>query len=133
VSNPAALHVDRPYRLKEWFDLDDAREAAKAAALRRRGLDDQYEEQVRTAAEAEATYRRAVAKKVTQHRADGKGAGESELLAKGDLWELSLDRDIQAGMLRAVQHRIDAAEGERANLRQLMDWSSRLRVDGREA
>ena len=43
------------------------------------------------------------------------------------------DKEVKAGMLKSKQHQIDAAEGERANLRQLMDWSSRLRIDGREA
>lgn len=116
-----------PLELEEPLDIDDARRAALAMARQRRNAEELLEQQVSTAAEAEATYRRAFANAFI--RAIGTAA-EREAIAKRDSAKEAKARDIAAGMVKVLTERLRGLEGERSMLKSLTEWSQRMNERG---
>jgi len=58
-----------------------------------------------------------------KYRGQGKPVAESEILAKADAADKTLDRDLADARAKAAQARLAELEGERASLRQLVDWT----------
>lgn len=123
VSNPVALHLERP------LEIDEARLAARRMAEQRRAAEDALQVQVDKAAEAERDYRKAYAQAFVQ--AEGTAA-EREAIAKSASADECYERDLAAAMVKVATERLRGLEGERSMLKSLVDWSSRLRVDERE-
>jgi hypothetical protein len=79
-------------------------------------------------AQAEHDYRKALAVAFTKLRAKGKAQVEAEIEAKADAAGFALKRDMADAKAKGMQARLAELEGERASLRQLLDWSRA--VDG---
>lgn len=124
MTNPAALTMRQP------LDLDDARHASRRLAELRREAEDEHERLTKEAAEKERLYRRAYSEAFVQ--AEGT-AGEREAKAKAESADEAYDRDLAAGMVKVQAERLKGLEGERSQLKSLIEWSMRLSIDGREA
>jgi hypothetical protein len=112
------------------LSFDEIRAAAHSAAQWRRDARANYERYSKEAADAERDYRKRLAIEFTQYRAEGKGAGESELLAHGKAADDRHRRDIAQGQAKAALLRIEELERDQATLRQLAEWSKDLEVVG---
>lgn len=116
------------------LSFSEIRSAAHDLAERRREARAEYEKLVRVTAQAEAEYRSIRAQEFLKLRAggEGKGVGESELLADGcdRVVGAKAQRDINQGMMKAVLLRIEELEADRAMLRQLGAWSQELEAVG---
>lgn len=123
MSNPTALHLERP------LEIDEARAAARRMAEQRRAAEDALQDQVKKAAEAEQAYRIAFSRAFVA--AEGTAAAR-EAEAKAKSAEECYERDLSAGMVKVQTERLRGLEGERSMLKSLVDWSSRLRLDERE-
>lgn len=123
MTNPVALHLEQP------LEIDEARTAARAMAAQRREAENTLQRLVEEAAQAESDYRKAFSEAFIA--AEGTAAArEAEAKAKsaGECYR----RDVTAGMVKVGLERLRGLEGERAMLRALIEWSSRLRLDERE-
>lgn len=118
MSNPRTLTMEEP------LDMDDARRASQRMAQRRRDGEDAYEAQIDKAAEAERTYRKALARALVA--AEGRTAAEKEATARAVAADEAYDRDLQAGMVKAMGERLKGIEGERSMLKSLIEMSSRI-------
>lgn len=58
-----------------------------------------------------------------KYRGQGKPVAEAEILAKADAADKTLERDMADAEAKAAQARLAELEGERASLRQLIDWT----------
>lgn len=123
-----------PLALEDPLDIDDARRAAHLLAEKRRDAEQILEQAVIDAADAEQLYRKAVAKTMVTLRADGNPSTGLEQLAKGQdhVSDLARERDLKRGMVKVAAERLQGLEGERAMLRQLMEWSARINLLERE-
>ena len=123
MSNPVALHLERP------LEIDEARTAARRMADQRRSAEEALQQQVQAAALAESDYRKAFSTAFVH--AEGTAAAR-EAEAKAASAAECYQRDLSAGMVKVCTERLRGLEGERSMLKSLIDWSSRLRLDERE-
>jgi hypothetical protein len=123
MSNPSALTLKHP------LDLDDARTASRRLAELRRDAENQHEKLTKEAAEAERQYRKAYAQAFIQ--ASGTAA-QREAEAKSAAADEAYERDLKAGMVKVQVERLRGLEGERSQLKSIVEWSMRLNIDGRE-
>ena len=115
------------------LDFQQARVQLHTVARQLRDAEQFHREQIQRHADAEAAYRSALAQAYTRHRADGKGAGEADVLAKGDCASLSRERDIAAGMVRAALESLENRRGDRASLHRLVEWSQKFNPTGEQS
>ena len=113
-----------PYHLSEPLGIDEARQASRALASQRRGAEANLEQAVKRAAETERDYRKALAQAFVKY-ADRGTAAQREAEARADVAERSYERDLAAGMTKVCQERLRGLEGERAQLRALLDLSAK--------
>jgi hypothetical protein len=121
------LTIEELYAQADPLDLDDGRRAAHhQAQIQRRALLE-LEERVEAAAEAEHAYRVALAKKMLQLRESGVQITVLSDVARGEeeIATLKQARDIADGMVVAQRERVRELEGERAMLRELLEYSRR--------
>lgn len=123
VSNPTALTIRNP------LDLDDARIASRRLAELRRDAEDTHERLTHEAATAERDYRKAYAEAFL--RSEGTAAAR-EATARGLTADEAYKRDLAAGLVKVQVERLRGLEGERSQLKSIVEWSMRLRIDGRE-
>jgi hypothetical protein len=123
MTNPAALNLEEP------LEISEAREASRAMARQRRAAEDTLQQMVENAAETERLYRKAFSAAFI--RAEGT-ASAREAKAKADSADECYARDLAAGMVRVQTERLRGLEGERSQLKSIVDWSARLRLDERE-
>ncbi len=121
--NPSALTLEHP------LDIQDARLASRRLAELRRDAEDTHEQMTKEAADKERAYRKSYAVAFVQ--AEGTAA-EREAVARSVSADEAYERDLAAGMVKVGVERLRGLEGERSQLRALMDWSMRLSIDGRE-
>lgn len=121
-ANPTPLSLGDP------LDLDDGRKAASMLARQCRASVDNLDQAVQRHAESEHSYRKAFAKKIVELRADGVPATICLELAKGDqqVAQLKYDRDLAKGIIDVTRERLRQLDGERASLRQLLEWSQKF-------
>jgi hypothetical protein len=123
MTNPAALTLEHP------LDINDARVASRRLGEQRRAAETEHERLTKDAAEKERLYRKAYSKAFVQ--ATGTAA-EREAKAKAESADEAYDRDLAAGMVKVTVERLRGLEGERSQLKSLVEWSAKLGVDGRE-
>jgi hypothetical protein len=123
TGNPVALYLERP------LEIDEARLAARRMAEQRREAENTLQVQVERAADMERAYRKAFSAAFVA--AEGTAAAR-EAEAKSCSADECYARDVAAGMVKVGTERLRGLEGERAMLRALIEWSSRLRLDERE-
>jgi chromosome segregation ATPase len=80
------------------------------------------------AATSEALYRKSLGERFKQLRAEGTAVEAAMTQARGELWNLSRERDIAAGRVRLRLEQLDNRRGERASLHKLVDWSGGIDV-----
>lgn len=115
-ANPTPIHLAEP------LSIDEARAASRALASQRRNAEDTLEKAVTHAADCEHKYRKAYARAIVTVEGP---AVVKEAQAKSNAAAEARDRDIAAGMVKVAQERLRGLEGERSQLRALMDMSSR--------
>jgi hypothetical protein len=117
-------------RFVDPLDYEDARHALKASAERIRSAEDEIEQQITKAADAEADYRKGLAKRILELRTgtSPKGATEAETLAKGSEYvtALSQKRDIERDMVKLRFAVLEDRRGDRASLHKIVDWSMKV-------
>jgi hypothetical protein len=117
-----------PLSLGDPLDLDDGRRAASMLARQCRDGVNNLDRAVKAHAEAEQVYRMAYATKLVELRGDAIPVGIATELAKGDehVAKLKFDRDLAKGMIDVARERLRQLDGERASLRQLLEWSRKF-------
>jgi hypothetical protein len=110
------------------FDFQAAVSGYHANAEARRKARQALQAALEERAEGEFNYRKALAVAFTKLRAKGKAQVEAEIEAKADAAGFALKRDMADASAKGMQARLAELEGERASLRQLVDWSRA--VDG---
>lgn len=120
----------RPLVLEDPLDVDQARHATRLMANQRREAERFLETVTREAADAEAAYRKGLAKAFAD--VDEGTAAFREAKARASVADLSLTRDIKSGMVKVALERLRGLEGERSMLKSLIDWSSRIDEETRE-
>jgi hypothetical protein len=129
-----ASHNPTPLALGNPLDLDDGRKAASVLARQCRAGVEELDRAVRAHAEAEHAYRKALASKLLELRGQAVPATLALDLAKGQAGEegdsgvsrLRFERDLAKGMIEVARQRLRQLDGERASLRQLLEWSQRF-------
>lgn len=129
------LTLEQELELENPHDMSDAREAARVVRSNRIRIERRLEQTIEEAATAEDEYRKALAIKIAKLRAEYP-ATVCEVMAKGDDHVVALrhDRDVKRDTkdrLLPAMHR--GEEGDRAILRQLVEWSQQMRVDAARA
>jgi hypothetical protein len=124
MPNPSPLTLTQP------LDIDDARIASRRLSEQRRAAEQELEKLTEKAADAEATYRKMLARAFVA--AEGSTAAEREANARAAVVDHSYARDLSAGMVKVQTERLRGLEGERAMLRALIDWSMRIGEEQRE-
>lgn len=122
MTNPTPLSLGDP------LDLDDGRRAASVLARQCRDAVDALDRAVQSHAEAEHAYRKAHAQKMVELRSDATPATLCQDLSKGSdrVSQLKYERDLAKGMIDVSRERLRQLDGERASLRQLLEWSQRF-------
>lgn len=124
TGNPSTLTMAEPYRkMRDPLEMDDARDAARAAAAQRREAAKWYDECIEKSAEAIRAHRKGYAR---SFMAQEGSVTQREILAKEDTADLEYEMTLAAGMVKAAEHRLRALEGERAMLRLLIEQSGRI-------
>jgi flagellar biosynthesis/type III secretory pathway protein FliH len=125
MSNPALMDLEDPLRMVQPLDVDDARRASKLQAELRRQKSAEREKAAGVAARLEGEYRKARAKAYAAARAAGKGAGEAEVTADGESADARVEWKLQEAVVRGLDEALACLDGERSQLKSLMDWSAR--------
>lgn len=112
-----------PFTLNEPLSMLDAREALQLLSRQRRAAEGELAEQIDRAANAEADYRRGLAEQFV--RVEGTAA-EREAKARAAVADLSYQRDLQGGLVKACHERLHGLDGERASLHRLVEMSIAL-------
>jgi hypothetical protein len=114
-----------PAQLNPGIGFQAAQRGYHANATARREARESLEKALERKARAEHDYRKALSVAFAQHRAKGESAAESEIHARADAAHHALDRDMADAEAKGAAARIAELEGERASLRQLVDWTIR--------
>lgn len=109
----------------ETIDFQHAQASYHDNAEARRAATNDLESALYDKAKHEHDYRKALSVAYTKHRLT-KGAGEAEIHAKADSASFALQRDMADAASKAASARLAELEGERATLRQLVDWSMKV-------
>lgn len=109
------------------YTFEQARAAQTRASRAQEQAQDFVKNSYRAYADAERAYREALAKKITELRADGQPVTVVQDLAKGDphVARLKHARDVADGVKEAAQHAIWRATADRRATEQLCAWSMR--------
>lgn len=109
------------------YSFSEAHAAQAAASRAQQSAQDFVKDSYRQYAEAERAYREALAKEITELRADGKPVTIVQDLAKGNphVARLKHARDVADGVREAAQHAIWRATADRRATEQLCQWSMR--------
>lgn len=115
--NPSALYIEEP------LSLDDARKASQVLARQRREAENNLAAATEKAAETERLYRKRTAVAYANLAGATMTAAQREAQARADAADAAYERDLAAGMVKVAQERCRGLEGERAQLRVLIDLS----------
>jgi hypothetical protein len=121
-----------PLGLRDPLGMEEARSAMREASRHIRDAETRHKAQIEVAADAAKDYRKGLATAYVTRRAEGKGAGEAELLAKGDAADLERVKAIQEGMVKACLEELEDRRGDRASLHKLVEWSMKVTPVGEQ-
>lgn len=105
------------------IDFAQAQTGYRSNANSRRKARQDLQDALERKADRERAYRKQLAAAFTTARADGKSVVESDVIAKGAAADHAFKRDMADALAKAAQARLAELEGERASLRQLVDWT----------
>lgn len=122
-----------PLHLGDPLDLDDGRKAAHTLALYCREAVRDLQRAHHAYAVAERDYRRELAKVIAEMYADLGKVTLVDDLARGNptVVNLRFTRDLMRAGVQVAKERLRQLDGERASLRQLLEWSQKFH-DGRQ-
>lgn len=114
------------------YSFGEARAAIERASVAQRNAEDRIREAYRDYGEAERAYRKALAVRITELRAEGTPATACADLARGDkhVADLRYRRDVFEGVREAAKSAVWRHTADRRELEQLVDWSRRVSPDG---
>lgn len=129
MSNNHLLDIERPYREGDPLDADDAREASRMSSRLRRNAEAELRQAVENRGNAEGNYRMLLAKAIVRMRQDHPATVAVDM-AKGeeDVNKALIDFRIADGMVDAHKERLRSIEGDRSQLRGLIDFSAGVRA-----
>jgi hypothetical protein len=109
-----------------WM-IEDARNALAASSAVQRANEEAVKEAYKTYAISEEAYRKALALKITELRAEGSAATTAADLARGDTKVAALRRirDIAEGVKDATTQAAWRASSDRKDAQALAEWSMR--------
>ena len=109
------------------WDFDEARAACRKASQRQEAAELALKEAYIVAARAQENYRRALAEKILELRAEGLPATLCQDLAKGDKQVTDLRKmwDIAEGSKDAMQQNCWRHNADRKDAQRFADWSQR--------
>lgn len=110
----------------QTLSFEEARAGYEMNAKARRSARHLLEKSLEERAQAEHDYRKGLSVAFAKHRGQKMGAGEAEIHAKADAADFALKRDLADAKAKGASARLAELEGERASLRQLVDWSQEL-------
>ena len=105
-----------------------AEERMLGMAKRIRDAEAEYLTAVEDAANAEGLYRRKLGERIKELRNEGQAQDAANTIARGELFNLSIERDKAVGAVRGKLEAIENRRGERASLHKLVDWSGGIDV-----
>lgn len=115
------------------LEIEDARDAAYRASELQRLVEDRIRQASRDLAEAERAYRKALAVRMLELRADGHAITACGDLARGDqrVADLRFNRDVAGGVFEAAKQEAFRRGSDRRDLDTLLNWSMKrdLRTD----
>lgn len=109
--------------------MDDAREASRRAARIRRDAEAEFREAIADCAAKEAHYRELLSKAIVDLKATtGVSSTEATERARGEasVKQALINFRVAEGMLKAYEQRLRGIEGERSQLKSLIDYSARV-------
>jgi hypothetical protein len=109
------------------WTFDTARQNCRAAAAAQIAVEKLLKSAYREFAEAEESYRKALAEEIVKAHNDGVAWSTAPDLARGDdrVAELRRKRDIAEGMKEAVVQNAWRAASDRRDAQRFADWSAR--------
>lgn len=110
------------------FSLDEAREAARLASAQQAGAETELREQGRKLAEAERSYRMALAQeRARQHADNGVAWTATDDAARGQkhVADLRYARDVQKAVYEAAQAALWRHTADRKDVGAFISWSMR--------
>ena len=109
------------------FDEQDARDAERLASSLQAGGEQALREAFQKAAEAERSYRKALAQAITRYHAAGTAWTACGDLARGDalVADLRYERDVAEGVKEAALQAAWRLSADRRALGRLVEWSAR--------
>lgn len=128
------LDIERPYKQGDPLDMEDAREASRRSSVLRRQAEAELRAAVEDRAEKEGAYRKALAQKIVELRSEC-SATEAKERARGEEPVVSkmIEFRVAEGMVDAHKERLKTIEGDRSQLKSLVDYSAGVRAALREA
>jgi hypothetical protein len=110
------------------FTLDEAREAARLASAQQAGAEGQLRENSKALAEAERSYRVALAQeRLRLHAQDGVAWTATDDIARGvkHVADLRYARDVAKGVYEAASAALWRFTADRRDVGRFIDWSAR--------
>jgi chromosome segregation ATPase len=106
----------------------EAERRMQGMAQRMRDAERAYETASEDAANAEAIYRKSLGERFAALRESGAAVEAAMTQARGELFNLSRERDIAVGRVRKTLEALEDRRGDRASLHKLVDWSGGIDV-----
>jgi hypothetical protein len=110
----------------EPLSYQQAQHAMSKIASQIRDAEARHREQIEKAGEALAEHKKALHSAALRFRAEGKGATESEFLAKTSVGDYEARAFVEAQMVKAVADELENRRGDRASLHRLVEWSAKV-------
>lgn len=117
--------------MSEPMSYSQAAENLEGAKRVVRAAEAALDEAINTSADAEATYRRAIAGKIDEHREAGLSVEHAVAKARADVFVLSRERDVARDRIRKALETIENRRGERESLLRLVAWSHSIDIRAR--
>lgn len=112
------------------WSFQQAQQAMREAASNQRAAETALRRAVRTNAETERDYRKALALRLVELRSEGLAATACADVARGEprIAELRYKRDIAAGVVEACRQELFARSSDRRDVARLAEWSMRREI-----
>lgn len=129
MTNNHLLDIERPYREGDPLDMDDAREASRQSSRMRRGAEADLRAAVDRRGAAEGEYRKKLAQEIVKAKtAHGATAGLDIAKGQTEVVKALIEFRVADGMVDAAKERLRTIEGDRSQLRGLIDFSAGVRA-----
>jgi hypothetical protein len=108
------------------LSYQQAQRAMNKVAQQIRDAEARHRQQIEKAGEALADHKKALHSAALRFRGEGKGATESEFLAKTSVGDYEARAFVEAQMVKAVADELENRRGDRASLHRLVEWSLKV-------